>query len=624
MRLFKAAVILTFGFLVSCASDKPDSSAVALEPLTKETILVGDTQEHDLGGLPVSFVTSSTSDFLAEVTIRPPQQSLFGRKLMQSIVEKNPGLPLIHLGDLLDVSCREEWDRISPIVLKSNIAMAHGNHDGLAHGMFNKMGESGGKNMYTGKGWRYECFRPFVYNNTDPQRQTGESLSNVWTSADFIVGYVKSKTSVGSVPVRKDFYYELPGMVSEIRGHIEPESDCFNKGDCLKFTQSYMVQKVKLPSSGKHNVYMVLIDTSQFDRDFELERIRNYWILGDLANAVHRLLFDNPGVKGSVLPDQIQVIRTMIYEKKKDDILVFGGHHDWNKLDDESKKLLSGVFSTLTDQPLVYFSAHTHTGFMKQWKIEGGRSLAEVNVNSLADWPVGIKVMKMDMASDRSLIRVNAAIKMESAKDKVERKNLLADSWKNACLATGAITEQSFKNHAGIVDAHREKGQGFWNYMNMGFHNAFLKNGSTDRNLRYEDKFNDLSHAKAVVEQALVDLPGFRDRLSKYLINKPDGVCKSRTFDDCFKNVLTIPQWKLYGEDKRDKDAKDYYWAMAELYSAAQMAVTDSNNPNEVAYMKCAFVSAAIRDDYGQRYFTRNHRADPPLEYFSDSIDARM
>ena len=74
-----------------------------------------------------------------EVAQRPPEQPLFGRRILEWVIENNPTEPLIHLGDVLDMSCESELIRIEKIVASARQAhvILPGNHDGLMFGIFN-------------------------------------------------------------------------------------------------------------------------------------------------------------------------------------------------------------------------------------------------------------------------------------------------------------------------------------------------------------------------------------------------------------------------------------------------------------------------------------------------------
>ena len=125
-----------------CASFNPQTGP-GLEPdgryltLTTPIIAVGDTQEHMATGYPLHDNDSAVDAFV-EVTQRPPEQPLFGRRIVQWVLQQHPDEPFIHLGDVLDLSCRTEARRVREIFAATENAGAilPGNHDGLMFGIY--------------------------------------------------------------------------------------------------------------------------------------------------------------------------------------------------------------------------------------------------------------------------------------------------------------------------------------------------------------------------------------------------------------------------------------------------------------------------------------------------------
>lgn len=603
-------------------------------------ILVGDTQEHHIGGLPVAVIVNSVIDKQVEVTIRPPQQTLFGRKLMQSILDKNNGnpedeikpLPLVHLGDVTDVSCKEEWNRISPMLLRPNVAIAHGNHDGIAHGIFNNLSGGDGKQafLFSATGWKLECVRPFSYTGLTPSYSVEPQIDDVLTSADFIRSYVtrKAATTSASVMDTEPFEFTTPDLVQKIVGRIEPEAGCLGKPECKKYTRSFVLQKITLPipatspDMSEKKVFMILMDTSQYDQEYILPNPTNptTW------TTLRYLIRNNPGEKGNLLPDQLAAIEKMVNDTSPDDVLIFGGHHDWKSLTERTQTALATIISKRTNQPLVYFSAHTHTGFMKKITLYGGRSLTEVNVNSLADWPVGMRLMSMQMSADRKVMKITSSIKLDSATDPVDDPDstALAHQWENACVDGGNISKRAFDSHGGISNKHRRDGMALGNL--VGFAKEWLssKDSSNSQNLLYEDKFNDLKYAKAAIEQTSSDLPNFKKRLTEYLTTAPESICYGKSFDECLSTEIYLPEWKYPELNNRTKKPEVYYKKFTELYSAAQMVINETTEPKDVNYMKCAFVAAAIADHKAQYGITDSAQTNPPREFFQETIEAGM
>ena len=79
-------------------------------------------------------------DAYVEVAQRPPEQPLFGRAILDWVLATSPGEPAVHLGDLLDMSCKSEMRRMRSLVKAARppTAILPGNHDGLMFGIFNQ------------------------------------------------------------------------------------------------------------------------------------------------------------------------------------------------------------------------------------------------------------------------------------------------------------------------------------------------------------------------------------------------------------------------------------------------------------------------------------------------------
>lgn len=101
-------------------------------PLTTPIIALGDTQEHLSTGFPLHD-NDSAVDAYVEVAQRPPQQALSGRRLMEWAFHSHPDEPSIHLGDVMDLSCRIKAERMIRIFRATPQvgAILPGNHDGL-------------------------------------------------------------------------------------------------------------------------------------------------------------------------------------------------------------------------------------------------------------------------------------------------------------------------------------------------------------------------------------------------------------------------------------------------------------------------------------------------------------
>ena len=93
---------------------EPTSLRGSYLTLTTPFVAVGDTQEHLSTGYPMHD-NDSAVDAYVEVTQRPPELALFGRRMLEWALQRHPDEPYIHLGDVMDLSCRIEADRMTKI-----------------------------------------------------------------------------------------------------------------------------------------------------------------------------------------------------------------------------------------------------------------------------------------------------------------------------------------------------------------------------------------------------------------------------------------------------------------------------------------------------------------------------
>jgi hypothetical protein len=98
---------------------------------------VGDSQEHLSTGHPLHD-NDSAVDAYVEVTQRPPEVALFGRRMLEWALQRYPDEPYLHLGDVMDLSCRIEAERMTKIFRATGRtgAILPGNHDGLMFGIY--------------------------------------------------------------------------------------------------------------------------------------------------------------------------------------------------------------------------------------------------------------------------------------------------------------------------------------------------------------------------------------------------------------------------------------------------------------------------------------------------------
>jgi hypothetical protein len=110
------------------------------------------------------------------------------------------------------------------------------------------------------------------------------------------------------------------------------------------------------------------------------------------------------------------------------------------------------------DHPLVYISAHTHSGFWALHRV-GGRDLLELNVSSLSDWPLAYRRVSFAYDPQARRIRVTGEI-LPSAATPVENDQELLDAWtRPSCGQAGIpVADLTQKNIAEVETQKQARG----------------------------------------------------------------------------------------------------------------------------------------------------------------------
>ena len=453
----------------------PPDPAGRFVPLTRPVILLGDTQEHEVTGFPLHD-NDGAVDAYVEVAQRPPEQPLFGRRVLEWTLTEHPDEPTVHLGDVLDMSCASELKRMSVFVrsAKQEGAVLPGNHDGLMFGIFNHQlaGKAGG----SGQAWYRGCLR----GATEPGGSTSDDpLAAVVTKRDYITAYLRMLATGEHHPLAG---LTPPPPKGEVRtSWTNPRTGAFLEAlevhllDESSYANSFIVQKMRLPAAAGagRRVVMIGLDTNQVSA-----------VVGSL-DAVRGI---SPGDIGHVRADQLQAIEPWLKQARQaNDIVVFAGHHNWNRLSFASQARIATVLAKL-DHPLVYVSAHTHTGYWARHQL-GQRSLLELNVSSLSDWPIAYRrvVFAYDEAANR--LKVSAEIMPNSGTSASSDAKLL-EEWEAAtCTRTGFSAKRLEGQERLVVQRQRDsRGTLFeWLYEGLGDNCQSCLQSLYESGMRYQD-----------------------------------------------------------------------------------------------------------------------------------------
>jgi hypothetical protein len=434
--------------LAGCAGFVPQSGPPPDPPgefvgLTRPFIAVGDTQEHESTGFPMHDNDGAVDSYV-EVAQRPPEQPLFGRRILEWAIQSHPDEPLIHLGDVLDMSCQSEISRMGHIfaAAKQPAAILPGNHDGLMFGIFNyrvldTLFDPGAQR------WDRACRRGA---SPDTLGDTGRGRGAALTKSEFIRQYV-AMLATGPHPhgglkaPAQQGDEQLSWHNPNLRAFVEAIEVGIVGG--WRYAGSFIAQKLRLPAApgASRRVTMIALDTNQ---------------VGALISTWDMLRGKSPGSSGHIRSDQVDAITKWVVEAQRArEIVVFAGHHNWNQLSLGSQLRLARLMSGL-DHPLVYVSAHTHRGFWALHRTGFERPLLELNVSSLSDWPIAYRRISFGYDSRANRLQVRGELMPHPGTPARDDAGLLA-AWEGiACTRAGLTLERLLAEDAAIVKQQRD------------------------------------------------------------------------------------------------------------------------------------------------------------------------
>jgi hypothetical protein len=439
--------LLVLAGLAGCAGFAPQPGPPPelpgrYEALTTPIIAVGDTQEHESTGYPLHD-NDSAIDAFVEVAQRPPEQPLFGRRILQWALRSHPSEPFLHLGDVMDLSCRSEAERMVRIFRESGRsgAVLPGNHDGLMFGIYgyrllDAVLDPGAQR------WRRACRRGAALDDVQ-HKGDDEALSK----RDFIGLYLSSQaTSTAQA---------APGLVvPPPRGVVRlswqhPSVDAFlsaieaNLLDGVRYADSFVAQRLVLPRApdAQRRVIVIGLDTNQ---------------AGALVSTWDTVRGRSPGSVGHIHPNQVAAVTPWVQGAARDgDIVVFAGHHNWGSLGLPTRILLRHLMSNLR-HPLVYLSAHTHRGFWALHTALDRRPLLELNVSSLSDWPIAYRRISFDHDATAQRLRVRAELMPRGAQPADSDAALMAAWEAQVCAQAGIEPAQLRQADRELVTRQRD------------------------------------------------------------------------------------------------------------------------------------------------------------------------
>lgn len=541
-------------------------------PLTRPIIAVGDTQEHNATGFPLHQEDGAV-DAYVEVAQRPPEQPLFGRRLLEHAILKHPDMPLVHLGDVVDMSCQSEWRRMRKIfdTGEQPKVVLPGNHDGLLFGIFNH-------DLITDylKGdvmeWQRGCRESSETEEIEPD---SEGRGPALNKRMFIQKYIEFLSTGPSYYIGLTSAKKVQGLKDIQLAWINPDPEGFvEKLDAnlvfgRNYASSYIVQKLRLPPApgAPRRVTMIGIDTSQ---------------LNVAIGVLNMLSGGSPGDTGRVLDDEAKVIKRYVEEARgAGEIVIFAGHHSWAQLDQGSKNRLAKIMEGV-DNPLVYISAHTHEGSWAMHRL-GGRSLLELNVSSLSDWPIAYRRIAFDYDPAANRIKVNADL-MPMLDSPPQNDQEILDAWvQQTCTELDVPIEKISRRDHAIVKAQRESRGTLVDWVFESFEGV----SSSARLLLYEHAHNYQNGLVDVIISTYGDLAWQVPALSHVAL---PTFCEGSDVRDCADALLAMPHEDLTASILS-------YHKKTVFVSTIGGQLDDIRDPGAKAYMACR-AAVAAKDDF--------------------------
>ncbi len=589
-RLFRPLPLLLVLVLAlaGCAGFQPQAGPGAdppgdYRPLTRPIIALGDTQEHESTGHPLHD-NDSAVDAYVEVAQRPPEQPLFGRRILEWALHQHAEEPVLHLGDLLDLSCRSEAERMRHVFreAKNPPVWLPGNHDGLMFGIYGYRILDAALDT-DARRWNRVCRRGA--EDGGPHREGRQAMSK----RDVIMLYLGEH--VGERGDARGL--TLPAPEGEQRlSWRHPDPQAFLSGiearllDGFRYADSFLAQRLRLPAApgATRQVIVIGLDTNQ---------------AGALVSTWDTIMGRSPGSMGHVRPDQIEAVRPWVDEARRaGHLVVFAGHHHWNSLGLPSRLLLRSLMRDL-DHPLVYLSAHTHRGFWAVHRALDRRPLLELNVSSLSDWPIAYRRLQFGYDEGAKRLRVQAELLPNNGRPLASDADLLAAWEAQACAAVGPEPEAFVRFDREQVERQKRS---------RGTLVEWLISALGPLCERCEQPLYE--HAQAYLDaqlDTLLQLASHLGNRAHRLYEAPlPAACGDQDFFDCAR--------RLQGETATDFAGQAaLFRRKAQLVDRLNRHLDELRSPQAAAYMTCRAVQAAhidydLTDDARRSFRGEPHR----------------
>ena len=559
-------------FLIGCGGFRPQPGpgpdpSGNFVPLTTPFIMIGDSQEHESTGYPLHD-NDSAIDSYVEVAQRPPEQTLFGRRILEWVLSSHPGEPAIHVGDVMDLSCRSEARRMARIFESSQHPMVilPGNHDGLMFGIYAYNLLDAKLDLDASK-WNMACRRGAESDDSEFMTE-----SEALTKRGFIASYIAEQLKEHPPKPGLEAPPETGRLTMNWRN---PDPNAFlsaMKGELVDgfgYADSFLAHRLLLPRApeARRGTVVIALDTNQ---------------AGMLVSTWDTIMGRSPGSMGHVRPEQIGAVREWVEEAKANgDIVIFAGHHNWKSLGLPSRVMLRNLMSDV-DHPLVYLSGHTHRGFWAEHRVLNSRPILELNVSSLSDWPIAYRRVSFAYDEEANRIMVHGELLPHGSAPVDSYDDLLAAWIAATCGESDVAFDHILKEDTALVRQQRESRGTLvgWLVSSLGSVCESCEDPLYNHAQTYQNELLEL-----VLE---VDEDLGREAHALHTLPMPDW-CGGKDFDECIRMVMAE-------KSTTSEEHRELFRRKAALVALCNEHLDDLTAHRARAYMTCRAVLAAKLD----------------------------
>jgi hypothetical protein len=245
--------------------------------------------------------------------------------------------------------------------------------------------------------------------------------------------------------------------------------------------------------------------------------------------------------------------------------------------------MLRSVMGRL-DHPLVYLSAHTHSGFWAVHRALARQPLLELNVSSLSDWPIAYRRISFAYDEEARRLLVRGELMPHGEKPSASYADLLAAWEKDTCARSGVPADTIKELDLAMVKRQRESRGTLieWLLLAVGPACETCEQPLYDHAHAYLDAMLEvLLQGDAIARSGIVGVQLPKARLPSW--------CGTSNFPDCARALMAEKP-----QDFRSNVA--LFRRKAELVSTMNDFLDRLEDPRAKAYMTCRAVVAAKID----------------------------